>query len=63
MYSNFKQNIGQQLNPEKGLFFFYSQDLTNNYKNYVSSNKPKEKSPRSCQRGLCLRNTPRRHPR
>ena len=42
-YSNFKQNIGQQLNPEKGLFFFYSQDLTNNYKNYVSSNKPKEK--------------------
>ena len=42
-YSNFKQNIGQQLNPEKGLFFFYSQDLTNNYKNYVSSNKSKEK--------------------
>ena len=42
-YSNFKQNIGQQLNPEKGLFFFYSQDLTNNYKNYVNTNKPKEK--------------------
>lgn len=42
-YLNFKQNIEQQLNPDKGLFFFYSQDLTNNYKNYINSNKPQEK--------------------
>ena len=39
-YNNFKLAVSQQINPPKGLFFFYSQDLTNNYKNYIASQKP-----------------------
>ena len=36
--NDLKLTISQQINPNDGLFFFFSKDLTNNYKNFMNKN-------------------------
>jgi uncharacterized coiled-coil protein SlyX len=44
IYENFKSSISKAINPSDNLFFYFSQDLTNNYKSYaVNNDKNKEK--------------------
>jgi len=48
IYINFKAAINKSINPTNNLFFYFSQDLTNNYKSYENnktstSTKSKEK--------------------
>lgn len=37
IYQNFKNAIAQTINPPEGLFFYFSEDLTNMYKSYASN--------------------------
>lgn len=43
MYVNFKNAISQTINPLEGLFFYFSEDLTNRYKNLHNKEEKKEK--------------------
>ena len=40
--NDLKLTISQQINPNDGLFFFFSKDLTNNYKNFMKENVNKK---------------------
>ena len=42
IYTNFKKYIGDSMNPSEGLFFYFSKDLTAEYKSYAA-NKNVEK--------------------
>jgi len=43
IYTDFKSYISKSINPTENLFFYYSKDLTNDYKSYEANNT-KEKS-------------------
>jgi len=38
IYTNFKDYINKSINPPEGLFFYFSEDLTNRYKSFQSNN-------------------------
>jgi carbonic anhydrase len=38
-YNNFVNSLKNNLNPKKGLYFFYTNDLSETYKNYAINNK------------------------
>ena len=38
-YVNFKNAISQTINPLEGLFFYFSEDLTDRYKSFEANNK------------------------
>ena len=38
IYTNFKDYINKSINPSEGLFFYFSEDLTNRYKSFQSNN-------------------------
>jgi hypothetical protein len=38
IYTNFKEYINKSINPPEGLFFYFSEDLTNRYKSFQSNN-------------------------
>ena len=42
IYTNFKLAIGQTINPIEGLFFYFSEDLTDRYKSFAANNSKKE---------------------
>jgi carbonic anhydrase len=37
IYTNFRDYINKSINPSEGLFFYFSEDLTNRYKSYKSN--------------------------
>ena len=39
-YVNFKNAISQSINPLEGLFFYFSEDLTDRYKSFAANNPP-----------------------
>ena len=41
-YINFKNAISQTINPVEGLFFYFSEDLTDRYKSFEANNKVPE---------------------
>ena len=42
IYTNFKLAIGQSMNPIEGLFFYFSEDLTDRYKSFATNNSTKK---------------------
>jgi carbonic anhydrase len=42
IYTNFKLAIGQSINPLEGLFFYFSEDLTDRYKSFAANNSTKK---------------------
>jgi hypothetical protein len=38
IYTNFKDYINKSINPTEGLFFYFSEDLTNRYKSFQANN-------------------------
>ena len=43
-YVNFKNAISQTINPLEGLFFYFSEDLTDRYKSFAANNPPSTKT-------------------
>ena len=43
-YVNFKNAISQTINPLEGLFFYFSEDLTDRYKSFAANNPPSTKN-------------------
>jgi len=39
IYTNFKKYIGDSINPREGLFFYFSKDLTAEYKSFAANTK------------------------
>ena len=46
IYTNFKDYINKSINPPEGLFFYFSEDLTNRYKSFQSNNTNKDQKDR-----------------
>ena len=42
IYQNFKNYITKSINPHEGLFFYFSEDLTNHYKSFQKNNIQKD---------------------
>lgn len=42
IYTNFRLAIGQSINPIEGLFFYFSEDLTDRYKSFAANNSTKK---------------------
>ena len=40
IYTNFRDAISKTINPPEGLFFYFSEDLTNRYKSFSVNEKP-----------------------